>query len=211
MLVQSWPATSLPSLQGSSCRSVSHSAGLNSRRGVCEHRAGMCSEVEGYGISKDMAAQAGIRIVTCLPLCVPQHMPMRLLWERAKPSVWVHQHDHDQPTCNSPACIYLIPQQVLLPLLFPCLRFVPDPLFQFRSAFDPHGLRSSRGGHGPSGGRPYADPGSLKASHVPVFMITGDRDKMCPPQVCVCVCSSAVHYGAYIMVWVPATSDPSTL
>jgi hypothetical protein len=54
----------------------------------------------------------------------------------------------------------------------------PDLLcMQFSSAFDPEGLLSSRDG------QPYADAAGLKASTVPVFMITGDRDKMCPPQV----------------------------
>jgi hypothetical protein len=52
---------------------------------------------------------------------------------------------------------------------------------QFGPAFDPEGLRSSRGQQ-----QPFADAVGLKASPVPVFLIIGDRDNISPPQVCVC-------------------------
>jgi pimeloyl-ACP methyl ester carboxylesterase len=61
-----------------------------------------------------------------------------------------------------------------MPLLHPTVASLP----QFATAFGERGLRSSRPPHAP-----FAEPGVLAAVRTPVFMLCGDKDKMCPPQV----------------------------
>jgi len=48
---------------------------------------------------------------------------------------------------------------------------------QFSSAFGKEGLRSARQPFSP-----FCDPERMRDIQTPVFMMCGDRDKMCPPQ-----------------------------
>lgn len=53
---------------------------------------------------------------------------------------------------------------------------------QFASAFEDEGLRSAEAPYAP-----YCDPSKMSSVRTPVYMICGDRDKMIPPQVGLCV------------------------
>lgn len=53
----------------------------------------------------------------------------------------------------------------------------PGVILQFKTAFKPHGLLSSRTG------QPFATKDALGNVKQPVLVIVGDRDKMCPAQV----------------------------